>query len=95
MELNTKISRNPDMLAVEMDDELVMMDATSGDYFGLNTVGAHIWNLLEQEHTIAMILDNAQQHFTEATAEQIQTDVYAFLTEMQDKNLVTVTISDA
>ena len=91
MELNTLISRNPEMLAVDMDDEVVMMDVTNGDYFGLNTVGAYIWNLLEQEQTIAMILENAQQHFTAENTEQIQQDVYTFLTELQEKKLVVMT----
>ena len=91
MELNTLISRNPEMLAVDMDDEVVMMDVTNGDYFGLNTVGAYIWNLLEQEQTIAMIVETAQQHFAEATADQIQQDVFTFLTELQEKKLVVMT----
>ena len=34
------------------DGELVILSLSSGTYYGLNSVGAHIWQLLQQPRTI-------------------------------------------
>jgi len=37
---------NPDLLSSELEGEAVILDLSSGVYFGLNAVGARIWELL-------------------------------------------------
>jgi hypothetical protein len=53
--MNRKMSdtyiRNPDLVAAEMDGDLVMMSIESGEYFGLGGVGSRIWSLMEQPTT--------------------------------------------
>jgi hypothetical protein len=44
-------------MARTVDDEVVILDVPSGKYFGLNDVGALIWNLLDGDHDHDAILD--------------------------------------
>lgn len=49
---DTIIQRNDSVIFSDIDDQVVMMDLDSGDYFELNTVGTRIWELLETPTTV-------------------------------------------
>ena len=42
----TRVTTAPDVYAREFDGELVIVDLNGGEYFGLDQVGARIWDLL-------------------------------------------------
>ena len=88
MNLNTILKRNEELLSVDMDGETVMMDMTSGNYFGINTVGSHIWDLLEKAHPIQTIVDNVNEHFEIKAETQLHDDVFAFLSDMLEQKLI-------
>jgi hypothetical protein len=89
MELHTRINRNPELIAVDMDGEMVMMDAQSGNYFGINATGAHIWNLLETEQTLQTILTDMQNTHQLPEDHTLQDDVSEFLADMLQQNIIT------
>jgi hypothetical protein len=39
-------SRDPDLVAVPMDGELVMLSLEQGSYYGLDGIGPRIWELI-------------------------------------------------
>jgi hypothetical protein len=45
--LDAHVRPNSDLLSSELDGEAVILDLSSGVYFGLNVVGARIWELLQ------------------------------------------------
>ena len=47
-----KYTRKPDIIAANMDGEVVMMDIMSGKYYNLGTTDGAIWNLLESPSPI-------------------------------------------
>ena len=47
IDTESSIRRNPDLLSVEMDGDLVMMSIESGNYFGVSGIGPFIWDLIE------------------------------------------------
>ena len=53
----TKIQQAPGVLFNQVDDDLVMMDIKSGNYFGINPVGAEIWNKMEEPITVQGIIN--------------------------------------
>lgn len=90
MDIQATLKRNPDLLAVDMDGETVMMDMESGNYFGINEVGSHIWELLESNQSIETIIDDVKRHFEAKEDDNVQDDVLAFLNDMQEQSLVQV-----
>ena len=50
-------TRKPDIIAANMDGEVVMMDIMSGKYYNLGTTGGAIWNLLESPKTLDELVD--------------------------------------
>ena len=53
----TKVVRNEKLATGEIDGELVALDLDRGDCFGLDRVGAAIWQMAESPRTVAEIAD--------------------------------------
>ncbi|MBE0675866.1 MAG: PqqD family protein [Bacteroidales bacterium] len=69
-------------------DELVMMDMEQGKYFGLNSVAARIWEILE----VPMDIEGLCQVLTDeydVDADVCRHDVEEHLAEMEGLGLVT------
>lgn len=90
MDANTTLKRNPELLAVDMDGETVMMDMETGNYFGINAVGSHIWEALENENKVGDIIETVNSHFEVQGEDTVEADVLAFLGDMVEQELVEV-----
>ncbi len=55
--------RNPNIVASEIDNEMVMMDENFESYFGLQAIGTEVWNLLERPNSIEKIANNLMQKY--------------------------------
>lgn len=53
----TKVVRNENLPTGEIDGELVALDLEKGDCFGLDRVGAIIWQIVETPRTVGEIAD--------------------------------------
>lgn len=86
---NTKLSRNPDVIATDMDGDLVMMSIARGEYFGIGGAGPRVWEMLEKPTSLAALVAGlcAEFEVDEATCEA---DIRAFLAELQEHDLVMV-----
>lgn len=45
--LDSTVSRRPDLVATAIDQDKVFLDVESGKYYGMNAIGSAIWDLLE------------------------------------------------
>jgi hypothetical protein len=53
--IDTLLTRNPDLIATDMDGDTVMMSIERGAYYGVAGVGSRVWELLAQPATIAQM----------------------------------------
>ena len=90
MDIQTTLKRNPELLAVDMDGETVMMDMESGNYFGVNAVGSHIWEALKTESSVEAIVEAVTCQFEVNDGDSVQGDVLEFLSDMVEQQLVEV-----
>jgi len=74
-------------VSCELDGGIAILDVKSGTYFGLNPVGAFIWNLLSEPRGVGEILA-ALAHRYDAPAARLETDLAALLNELQRRELV-------
>jgi hypothetical protein len=72
-----------------MGDETVILDLTSGTYYGLDVLGARVWSLIEQPKSLGSIRDAivADYDVDVATCER---DILAFLDQMQSVGLIEI-----
>ena len=79
--------RNPEVVFAQMGNELVMLSEEQGQYLGLNTIAAEIWNLLETAMDFAQLCTSLQQKY-DVTAPQCEADVKLFLEQMLKHKLL-------
>lgn len=58
MNMNSRVILSENIFAQEVDGEMVLMDMESEDYFGLDTIGASFWQVLQEEETLQKTLDH-------------------------------------
>jgi hypothetical protein len=73
----------------QLGDECVMLDMASGYYFGLDPVGARIWQLLSETSSFAEIVERLAQEYN-VTPEQAESDLVRFVEELKANGLLSV-----
>lgn len=87
IEDNTLLSRVIDVVAADMDGEMVMISITSGKYYGLDTVGSRIFELLEVPKSLSELVRLLCEEY-EVEPEQCRADVLEFLNALRGEGLV-------
>jgi len=87
--LQTTIKRNPELVSSDIDGETVMMSIEKGEYFGLDSVGSRIWELIENPIEVNRLIELLLEEF-EVDREQCQADTFEFLNLLHDKNLLII-----
>jgi len=83
------ISKNPAIISSKMDDEVVMMSIEKGNYYGLNPVGAEIWDLLTESMTVSTLCEKLMAEF-DVSQEQCEREVCVYLGKLLDEGLIFV-----
>jgi hypothetical protein len=84
----TKLIRNGDILYAPVGaEEAVMMSIEAGRYFGLNAVGARIWELLDTPKTVAELCASIAEEF-EVNADACEPDVVKFTGHLIENGIV-------
>ncbi len=84
---DTALIRNPELVAAEMDGDLVMMSIDNGEYYGVGGVGPRIWELLESPRTVEQITAAIVEEF-EVEADSCREDMLGFIRQLLDMGLV-------
>jgi len=87
------LSIPPEIAYSYVDDELVLMDVDEHVYYGVNSVGAAIWNFLEQRPaSLHAICEHLQQIYDVGGA-QCREDATAFIQKMLSHQMLAITES--
>ncbi|MBD9415033.1 lasso peptide biosynthesis PqqD family chaperone [Pseudomonas sp. PDM16] len=83
------IARNPDLVAADMNGDIVMMSIERGAYFGISGVGTRIWELLEQPASVEALVRaiHAEYEVDEPTC---QRDMLVFVRELVKHGVVSL-----
>lgn len=80
----------PGLTAAHLGDEAVLLDVNSGRYYGLNELGARIFELAKAATSVRAIMDALLQEY-KVEAARLEADLMAFLQEMEKRQLIQVT----
>lgn len=78
-----------EQISSDLAGEAVILNLKSGTYYGLNPVGASIWNLIQQPKIISEIQDALLAEY-EVEPEQCNHDILAMLQELEAEELIEV-----
>lgn len=79
--------RKSELIATEMDGDLVMMHVESGEYYGISGIGIRVWELLSVPISPAEIVRSICTEF-EVDADIARADVQEFLVDLGSRCLI-------
>ena len=82
-----KFAIPPTVMARQVGEELVILELSRGMYFGLDPVGARIWQLLSEGRSFEEIC-NAMVAEYEVPADILAQDVTRLLATLSEKGLI-------
>ena len=74
-------------MARQLGEETVILDLESGTYFGLDPVGARIWQLMKEGKSLAEICDVMLNEY-EVSREKLERDASALAQDLAARNLI-------
>ena len=87
MNLSDKVAIPTQVMARTVGDETVILDLASGTYYGLDPVGARMWQLMADGQTLAAICDTMLDEY-EVAREALEGDILRLTEELHVKGLV-------
>jgi len=87
MNLDTKLSIPPQVMSRLVGDETVLLDLSSGIYFGLDGVGKRIWETVAEGRNLEETATAITSEFNVDEA-QAQVDVIEFAKELVERGLL-------
>lgn len=83
------ISVTKEAVHCDLEDEVVILGLKDGVYYGLNPVGAFIWNLVQNPITVKEIKEAILDEY-DVEEDVCEKDLVELLTNLMDKNLIEV-----
>jgi hypothetical protein len=78
---------SPDVVFRDLDGEAVILDLSSGTYFGLNEVGTRVWHLVDDGRDPSQIVEIVATEYA-ADRETIARDVERLLDDLSSRRLI-------
>ena len=93
IELSTVVIQSKHQVSCNLNDEIVILNLKSTLYFGLDEVGAYIWQSLSEPRAVSELC-KAVRHRFDIGDERCRTDVFEFLTQLDHAGLIESVPSD-
>jgi len=85
-DLRLRINK-PSVVYEKFDDELVLINLDSGNYYSFEKVGADIWDFIQNGASEADIIDEVSQRYAENLS-TIEDAIKNFLSELKEEGLI-------
>ena len=89
MNIKSKITLSKNVFAQEIDEETIILDSETQEYFSINEIGKVIWSLLEEKKNLEEIKAEMLDMY-EVPEEQLEKDVLNFLQALEQKGLIKI-----
>ena len=89
MNIKSKITLSKNVFAQEIDEETIILDSETQEYFSINEIGKVIWSLIEEKKNLAEIKAEMLDMY-EVPEEQIEKDLLNFIQALEQKRLIKI-----
>jgi len=79
----------PEQFACDLQADLLVLNAASGSYYGLNPLGKRIWQLIQEPTQVSAIRDHLLKEY-EVDRERCVGELKTFLDDMAQNGLIEV-----
>ena len=88
--LDSLVLVSADQVSCDLEGEAAILDLKSGTYYGLDEVGAAVWNLVAQPTAVSAIRDALLERY-QVDTERCEKDLLMLLEELREHGLIQVT----
>jgi hypothetical protein len=85
----SRVRINEDVLFQELQGEAVLLNLKTGVYFGLDTVGTRIWQLLGEHGVLSEVVQEMLREY-DVKEQSCSEDVVALVLRMEEHGIVAV-----
>lgn len=78
---------NSNIIAKDLQGEMVLLNKENGDYFTLNSMGSEVYNLISDGMETGDIIDLLFERY-EIEYDKLRADILALIEEMKRKNIL-------
>lgn len=78
-----------EQVSCDLGGEAVILNLKSGEYFGLDPVGARVWSLIQEKRSVGAVRDALLEEY-DVEPEACQRDLLALLKDMAGQSLIEV-----
>src|SRR5512136_1165031 len=78
-----------DQVSADLSGEAAILNLKTSSYFGLNTVGASIWKLVQEPKTVSQIRDAIIQEY-DVEPDRCEHDILELLQELSRHGLIEI-----
>ena len=89
MNIKSKITLSKNVFAQEIDEETIILDSVTQEYFSINEIGKVIWSLIEEKKNLEEIKAEMLDMY-EVPEEQLEKDLLNFLQALEQKGLIKI-----
>lgn len=86
---NSIIQRDPNVIAAEADQDLIMVSIASGYYYGLSDVAREIWEAIERPTKVSDLVDNLTLNY-DVNSSSCEQQTLSFLEALLAEDLLQV-----
>ncbi len=80
---------NEDVVFRDLEGELVLLNLKTGVYFGLDSMGTRIWQLIQEHQSLKKARDSLVEEY-EVTETRCEQDLLGFVAKLRDNKLIEV-----
>jgi hypothetical protein len=84
---STVVKQSASQVSCTLNDEIAILSLDKAVYFGLEGIGADLWQALEKPHSVADLCKLILESY-DVSAQQCESDVLQFLQKMQEAGLL-------
>lgn len=81
------IRAHPRVVSCELKGEMALLDLRSNTYYGLNKIGAYIWEIVQEPRSVSQICEALIERY-EVDPERCRVDVETLVCQLADAKLV-------
>jgi hypothetical protein len=86
---STRVTVSPDVVSCDLAGEVAILNMKDGVYYGLDPVGASIWNLIQKPIVLEEVRDRILEEY-DVGAEECQEDLLELIGQLIENGLVEV-----
>jgi hypothetical protein len=89
LSVHSIVIATPEQVSCPLGEESAILNLKNTVYYGLNPVGARVWNLLQQERTVGELRDAILDEY-DVDAVRCESDLLELLEKMRSEGLIQV-----